>query len=71
MTLVLAQEAVFMLRCCVVLCWSGVFPRSLFMPLCHGREVSESVDIHTANSLGHRGHTHSLSLSRLFPFPRF
>lgn len=36
----------------------------------HGREVSESGDIHTANSLGHRGHTHSLCLSSDC-FPRF
>lgn len=63
-TLVLAQQPVLMLRCCVVLWWSGMSPRSLFM-LCHGREVSESGDIHTANSLGHRGHTESLALFRL------
>ncbi|KAK0753355.1 hypothetical protein B0T18DRAFT_12365 [Schizothecium vesticola] len=71
-TLVLAQQPVFMLVCCGAGCWvlGGLACSPLTVMLCHGREAAESGDIHTVNSLGRRGHTHSVP-TFFFPFDCF
>lgn len=70
MTLVLAQQAVFMLRCCVVLWWSGVFPRSLFM-LCLSWQRGVRIRRYSHGQLvrAPRAHTFSVSLPTV-PLPQ-